>query len=109
MARLPAGWLVFAVQCFTRYRDWTFEFAASLLCVMCVLCASGCGGMSVQELQSGYVRCADALELRTREMVALRDEIITVWEFAIQHKRAESMQQAVKFLHAKDPQGRIKN
>lgn len=69
---------------------------------------SGCSGMSVQELQSGYVTCADELELRTSEMVALRDEIAGVWEFAIKHDRAQNIQQAVKFLHARDPKERLK-
>lgn len=73
-----------------------------------MLTLSGCNRMSVQQLQSEYIRCADELEMRTQDLIALRDEIAEVWDFAIKQKRANKLTIAINWMHKNDPDARLK-
>lgn len=76
--------------------------------LLTVLLLIGCNRLSVQELQSRYIQCADELELQTQDLIALRDEIAEVWDFAIKQKRANKLKIAIQWMHKNDPDARLK-
>ena len=76
--------------------------------VLTTLALSGCQRVSVQKLQADYILCADELQMRTQDLIALRDEIAEVWDFALKQKRANKLKIAVNWMHKNDPDARLK-